>query len=123
MSVSKFSSVASLYSFAPFTPAYSKALAVVLIMWGIRNSIIAAMILFIARLVFFFTSSSEPDITFLKKSNVYMSIGKPYKISTLSEKDREDLGEYNRSIVKSLIINVNNPFWAFKFGLELYSGR
>ena len=43
----------------------------------------------------------------LSKSNVYMAIGKPYKISTLSEKDREDLGEYNRNIVKSLIINVN----------------
>ena len=48
----------------------------------------------------------ENQSPFVKSTNIYINIGKAYKISDLSEKEKIDLGNYNQRIVKNLIKEV-----------------
>lgn len=48
----------------------------------------------------------ENQSPFVKAANIYINIGKPYKISELSEEEKKDIGEYSKKIVKKLIMEV-----------------
>ncbi len=48
----------------------------------------------------------ENQSPFIKASNIYINIGKAYKISDLNEDDKKDIGRYNQKIVKELIMEV-----------------
>lgn len=48
----------------------------------------------------------ENQAPFVKAADIYINIGKPYKISELSDDERLDLGKYNQEIIRKLIMEV-----------------
>ena len=48
----------------------------------------------------------ENQAPFVKATDVYINIGKSYKISELSDEERLDLGKYNQEIIRKLITEV-----------------
>lgn len=50
----------------------------------------------------------ERQKPFIKSADIYVSIGKNYKISSLSEQERQNIGEYNKNLIKDLLIGIIN---------------
>ena len=48
----------------------------------------------------------ENQAPFIKAADIYINIGKPYKISELNDEDKLDLGKYNQEIIRKLIMEV-----------------
>lgn len=48
----------------------------------------------------------EKHIPLIKSTNVYINIGKAYKISELSEENKQNIAEYSRNIMKDLLIEM-----------------
>ena len=48
----------------------------------------------------------EKQKPFIKATEIYINIGKPYKISELNDEDKQNIGKYSQDIIKKLIMEV-----------------
>lgn len=48
----------------------------------------------------------ETQKPFVKATDIYINIGKPFKISELNEEQRQDIAKYSQMIIKKLIMEV-----------------
>lgn len=45
----------------------------------------------------------EKQFPRVKSANIYINIGKPYKMSDLNEEDKQNIGEYSKNVMKELL--------------------
>ena len=48
----------------------------------------------------------EKHKPFIKVVDIYINIGKPYKISEITDEDKENIGKYNQDIIRKLLMEV-----------------